>query len=456
MRPSSSLRKLLLRWLAPATALLLVASAVTGYFVAVSSGTLAYDRALLDGALALSKQLRMQDGKLLLDLQPQAHQVLTTDKYDRIFFAVRGPQGELLGGTHDLNLPERFSAPRTENDDWFYLDHTVNGQPVRLAALRTTHERQQVSVLIAETTTKRDRLVREVMIGMLLPEILLVITTLLIVTLGVRHGLRPLEGLRGQLARRSHTDLRPIDVNTLPDEVQPLAAEINGLLSRLDTSLGAQRHFVADAAHQLRTPIAALQAQVEALQQESGTRNVQLEPVLAGVRRLGHLVQQLLALARAEPGGKPTMQALDLASLIQHSADRWVAEAIERDIDLGFELDAAETLGVPLLLEEMLGNIVENALRYTPKGGTVTIRCCHDSCGANIEVDDSGPGISTNERERVFERFVRLDSRNTEGCGLGLAIVRLIARQHGATATISESPQGGTRVSVHFPPMVKE
>lgn len=447
-----SLRHLLLRWLAPATALLLLASAVTGYFTAVGSATLAYDRALLDGALALSQQIRNEQGRLVLNLQPQASQVLTTDKYDRIFFAVRGPDDTLLGGTAALTEPETALPVREPGEHWSFADHRLNGQPIRVAALQTQHDGLPVSVLMAETTVKRSRLVREVLIGMLLPELLLVAATLAIVVIGVRHGLRPLEGLRGQLSRRSEVDLRPIDVDALPEEIQPLAGEINNLLARLGTSIDAQRHFVSDAAHQLRTPIAALQAQVEALQQEGSAEQArQLAPILAGVRRQAHLVHQLLALARAEPDISRSRQTINLDVLIRDGADRWLPDAIARGVDLGFELAPATVSGVALLLEELVANLVDNALRYTPAGGTVNVRCGMKAGAAIVEVDDSGPGIPEKDRKRVFERFVRLEGAGSEGCGVGLAIVQMIARQHDATVAISDSPLGGTRVRVSFP-----
>lgn len=470
MTTPPSLRQQLLRWLAPATALLLVASAGAGYFVAVGSATLAYDRALLDGALALSQQLQLEDGRLVLRLLPQAREVLTTDRYDRIFFAVRGPRGELIGGSSTLTLPpgEFEHGERSERsepadrpdrgesgrypDAWRYADHQLDGVPVRVAALRTVRAGEPVTVLMAETTVKRSRLVREVLLGILVPELALVLATLALVFVGVRRGLRPLEGLRGQLARRSHADLRPLAVNALPEELQPLAAEINGLLARLDASLQAQQHFVADAAHQLRTPIAALQAQVEALRQESERDQAQrLAPVLAGMRRLAHLVHQLLALARAEPHNGPPASVLELDALIRDCADRWLPAAIARGIDLGFELAPARVAGEALLLAELLTNLVDNAIRYTPAGGAVTVRCLSAGGRVRLEVDDSGRGIAPGERERVFERFVRLDGSDSEGCGLGLAIVRTIAAQHGAVASIGESPLGGARVSVEFP-----
>ncbi len=452
MRPYPSLRQLLLRWLAPAVVLLLGASAITGYLVAVRVATQAYDRALLDGALSLSQLVRAQDGDLFLDLQPQAMQVLTTDKYDRVFFSVFGPDGRVLGGSQALTPPPGWTAEPDRSESWSYHDHRFDGHRVRLAVLQSNATGKSLTIVMAETMTKRDRLVREVLTSILVPEIVLVAATLLIIVAGIRHGLGPLRGLREQLARRSHTDLRPLDVNRLPQEVQPLADEINNLLARLEVSLGAQRHFVADAAHQLRTPIAALQAQIEALIQEDGgtARTAAMSRVLAGIRRLAHLVHQLLALARAEPGRSNDAEPADLAEIIRDNADRWLPQAIERNVDLGFELAPAQVPGVPLLLTEMLTNIVENAIRYTPAGGSVTVRCGTTESDIRVEVDDSGPGIPAKERERVFERFVRLDEGNVEGCGLGLAIVRLIARQHGAEAEISDSPQGGARVTVRF------
>lgn len=452
MSMASSIRRQLLYWLVPTVAALLAIGAVTAYGVVLESATRAYDRALFDGALALARQVRREGNRLRFDLQPQALTILTTDKFDRIFYAVRDRDGHLLGG--DPALQPARPGPPPEGERWVYEDGLLHGQAVRMAILETSSAGMPFLVVVAETTVKRDQLVREALIGILLPEVALAALTLLFVIVGVRRGLLPLERLRQQLTRRSPSDLRRLDTTRLPDELRPLGAEVNSLLTRLGTSLDAQRSLVADAAHQLRTPIAALLAQVESMQRQPDAPpalSESIPPIREGVQRLAHLVHQLLTLARAEEVAHLHRERVDLAGIVRRCADRWVPLAIERDIDLGFELQPAPVRGVPLLLEELLGNLVDNAIRHTPAHSTITVRCHHRAETTFLQVDDDGPGIPEAMRERVFERFVRLDGQAGTGCGLGLAIVRQIAARHEASVRLAEAPGGGTRAEVRFP-----
>lgn len=422
------------------------------YWVAHRSATLAYDRSLLDAALAIAEQTQMVDGKFQLKLTPQARAVLLTDKFDHIYFAVRGPNGELIDGEAGLPLPSHKTLERLRAEGRLYYDGRLSGEPIRLAVLQAEKEGEILTFLAAETLVKRGALVREILFGMLFPELLLVAVALLVVWFGIRSGLKPLTGLRRELAGRSQTDLRPITAD-VPDEIQPVVGEINELMGRLEKALSSQRHFVSDAAHQLRTPIAALQAQVEvALREASQQNRGQLEGVLTAAHRLSHLVDQLLALARAEPSRSQPHPEISLEPLIHGVAENWLPLAIRKGIDLGFDLKPAMVRGNGLLLQEMLANLVDNALHHTPAGGTVTVTSTEREGKACLTVEDSGPGIAPEEREKVFERFYQSPGSRSAGCGLGLAIVRQIARQHGGTVDIGQSPTlGGTLVSVSLP-----
>lgn len=453
-----SLRRLLLSWLLPAMALLIAAGAGTAYTTALGHASRAYDRALFDTVLALNEQVKLVDGKLNVNLPTPAQQILTTDKYDQIYYEVLGPGGDFLAGNPNLPLPP---SPQSSDDGRLYYDGIYEGKAVRVVALFTEHKGRKVQILAAETLAKRNSLVREILLGMLLPELILMLATAGLVWLGIRHGLRPLDSLRGELANRSYLDLRQVDAVNVPDEIRPLADEINRLLARLEQSLTAQRHFVSDAAHQLRTPVAALQAQAELAMRalSSGTTDIDdarqtLSSILAASGRLAHLAHQLLALARAEPGGPSAQQRLDLADTIHACAEIWLPDALRQGIDLGFELAPAPVLGSALHLQEMVSNLIDNAIRYTPSPGTITVHCGSDSARgyAWLQVEDSGPGIPPDDRQRVFERFHRLSETPGDGCGLGLAIVREIARQHGGTVSIRASDSlGGALVEVLLP-----
>lgn len=448
-----SLRFLLLRRLLPAMLALLLAGAATAYWVAWRSATKAYDRALFDTTLAISEQLRLVDGKLQLPLTPQARAVLLTDKFDQVFYAVRGPNGAMLDGEAGLPMPPPAARATLASAGRYYFDAALRGHPVRIAARQTELAGATVTVLAGETLIKRNALVREIILGMLLPELLLALVSVSVVWVGVRSGLRPLSALRQELAGRSQHDLSPVQV-TVPEEISPVVTEINELLQRLGRSLASQRNFVSDAAHQLRTPIAALQAQVEAAVSESSADSrPKLEGVLAAARRLAHLVDQMLSLARAEPSLAQTQPELSLEEVIQQVAEIWLPTAIAKQIDLGFELAPAQLRGNRLLLQELLGNLLDNALRHTPPGGTVTVGCGQNEHGIWLDVEDSGKGIAEAEREQVFHRFHQAPGSANEGNGLGLAIVREIAHQHGGTVVAGESERlGGAQLCVRFPP----
>jgi two-component system sensor histidine kinase TctE len=453
-----SLRRLLLSWLLPAMALLIAAGAATAYTTALRHASRAYDRALFDTVLALNEQVKFSNGHFTVNLPEPAQQILTTDKYDQVYYEVLGPDGEFIAGNRNLPLP----PSRLGSDEGkLYYDGHYDGKQVRIVALFTEQAGRPVQILAAETLAKRNSLVREILLGMLLPELILMLATAGLVWLGIRHGLTPLDSLRGELANRSHLDLRPVNANNVPEEIRPLADEINRLLARLEQSLTAQRHFVSDAAHQLRTPLAALQAQAELAMRalSSGSADIDdarqtLGAILTASGRLTHLAHQLLALARAEPGGPSALQRLDLAETIHACAEIWLPDALRHGIDLGFELQPAPVLGSALHLQEMVSNLIDNAIRYTPAPGTITVHCGSDAASnsAWLQVEDSGPGIPPEDRQRVFERFHRLADSPGDGCGLGLAIVREIARQHGGSVEIREaSGLGGTLVEVRLP-----
>jgi two-component system sensor histidine kinase TctE len=312
------------------------------------------------------------------------------------------------------------------------------------------------TVSMAETTVKRQRLARDILASSVLPQALLAAVTLGLVWFGVARGLRPLQDLSRDIGARSPHDLRPLDPGKSPAEARPLVESINNLLGEVTEANRNQQRFLANAAHQLRTPLAGLQAHAElALAQPvPESCRAQLEQVHGASVRTARLANQLLALARAETGMKDaagTARA-DLRQVIEAAADEWVHRSLERDIDLGFELEAARVRGDPLLLREALANLVHNALQYTPAGGRVTVRTRSGAGEVRVEVEDDGPGIAPAERKRVLERFYRAPGTTGTGSGLGLAIVSEIASAHGARVEIGEGEGGrGCRVALVFP-----
>jgi two-component system sensor histidine kinase TctE len=274
---------------------------------------------------------------------------------------------------------------------------------------------------------------------------------------GVVRGLAPLERLQRALAARSHRDRSPLADEGVPGEVRPLLVSINDLLARLDQALTLQARFIADAAHQLKTPIAALHAQLELARREPDPDRLReaVQAAYPGLERLSRLASQLLSLARNEPeaAGSVRLEPLDLNALGLEVATQWVPEALKRGIDLGFEAGAGAVTvrGDAGRLRELLDNLLDNAVRYSRDNGRITVRVLAVP-GPTLEVSDDGPGIPPEERERVFERFHRLLGTHQDGSGLGLAIAREIAHIHRAEIALREDADGvGNTFSVVFP-----
>jgi two-component system sensor histidine kinase TctE len=276
---------------------------------------------------------------------------------------------------------------------------------------------------------------------------------------GVARGLRPLQALGGALARRSHQDLSPLDAERAPQEVRPLVDEVNALMLRLGATLDAQNRFVADAAHQLKTPVAGLKAQIELALGEDDPARVRhsLAQLYVSAERLSRIVQQLLALARNEPGAAAAvrLQEVDLEAFALEISMEWAPQALGRNIDLGFEGHGQPLVidADPDRLRDLINNLIDNAVRYSQEGGRVTVAVATAGADRTLSISDDGPTIPPEERQRVFERFHRLLGGRAEGSGLGLAIVSEIAALHGARITLQDDPDGtGNTFTIHFPP----
>ena len=334
-------------------------------------------------------------------------------------------------------------------------DSRIGSESVRVAARYAQRGQQRFVVQVAETTVKRATLVTQILSSMMLNEMLLVTAVIALLWIGIGRGLEPLQRLRKEIAARSYRDLRPVPVEHVPIEVQPVVSALNTLLAQLAAALQAQQQFVANAAHQLRTPLAGLRMQVEYGLQQSDPEEWRrsLEVMKQATERTARLANQLLTLARAEVGASQlqSIRPLDLSVIVQDLAGEWMPRAIAKKIDLGLELHAAPFSGDEVLIGEVIRNLLDNALRYTPNGRRITVRTRGDDGNAVLEVEDEGPGIPDGERENVFRRFHRIDGSPGEGCGLGLAIVQEIAALHGGRAEICTPASGrGTAMVVRF------
>jgi two-component system, OmpR family, sensor histidine kinase TctE len=415
----------------------------------------AYDQALADTAVALAAHVQTRDQRLSFDLPLEAALTLSSNRLDDMYYLVQAGDGTVVAGNQDL--PSALSAPSPPGPSPGFFDGRYRGKPVRIVVYRSPTPLGEVTVKVAETTRRRDQLTRRFVSQDMLLDMLLVAATLVLVLVGVRLGLRPLARLRADLEQRSPGDLRALQEAGVPSEVRPLVQALNRQLKLLRSASEAQQNFLANAAHQLRTPLAGLQTQLEVTAQEHDPKRVRdgLNKLLDAVRRTAHLANQLLTLARAQPPASLTqgMQSVDLSDVMADSASLFFDRAVANDIELEFETTPAPLRASKWLIRELATNLIENALLYTPRGGHVTVRCGLKGEKPFLEVEDSGPGIPQAERERVFKRFYRMPNSTGEGSGLGLAIVNEIARAHAATIALTEPAAGGTRFTVTFQPV---
>ena len=445
-----SLRRLLLSWLLIPVLVLLALGGVGAFYMARSAANDAYDKELLDPMLALSQYIDADNGKPVLKLPSDARDPLLVDAYDNIYYQLLDIDGAPLAGNMNLPLPARISAKP------MFYNTEFRGRAIRVAALKMHLPNGVTAYLqVAETLDKRDHHLVSILAEMLAPAVLIALAAVLLVWFGVQRGLAPLQSLQEELAARSHRDLRPVPEQHAPEEVRPVVASLNALLARLSDSMEGQQRFLANAAHQLRTPLAGLKTQLElALRTSmSDALRLTLTQLLDATERAAHLANQLLTLARAEPGAMPpdAMRTLDLRDVVEDAARVWVPRALERRIDLGFEIQPATLVGEPLLIRELLANLIDNALRYTSANGSITVRCQPLSNSTLLEVEDNGIGIPEAQRDKVLERFHRVEGSPGDGCGLGLAIVQEIARVHDASVEITTPSNGrGTLVRVRF------
>jgi two-component system OmpR family sensor kinase len=313
------------------------------------------------------------------------------------------------------------------------------------------------TVRVAQPMSLRDRLAVNAALRTMTPFLLLVPLLAILVWFAVTRGLKPLDSVAAAVKARSASAMTPLDEERVPSEIKPVVSSLNDLLARLTRSLEVQRAFVADAAHALRTPLTALQLQIQLAERASDAqeREAAFATLKEGVTRASHMVEQLLTLARSEPQATDRPQVdVDLGALTREVVASYTQLADAKKIDLGVTGNemSAVVRGDHEALRTLLANLVDNAVRYTPAGGRVDVAVVKSGEGAAIEVTDTGPGIPLADRERVFDRFYRVPSNDVPGSGLGLAIVRSIAERHRMTVTLEDGPEGrGLRVHVAFP-----
>ena len=444
----SSIRLRLLKWLIAPILLINLAGASLTYMLAWIPAQLAFDQGLADAAGALASRLHGGDGAARIDLPANAEEILRANAVDALYFVVRGADGHIIAGDLDFPAPLRTEAGA--------YDSMMLGEPVRILLRGARAGSEKVQIGVAKTMRKRAQVRSAIVRALVLLEAVFTLALVGLIWFSVTTGLLPLAHMRSQLKKREIGNLAPIDISAVPHELTAVVGAFNELLDKVQAGASAQRAFLADVAHQLRTPLAGFKLQLEWL----GVRHADDPDSVRSLALMGlsnermiRQVNQLLALARAEPSHfeKTRLETLDLARLVEPVVQYFVEAAANKQIDIGFDLQPTMVAGDSFLLRDMIDNVIDNAVRYTPAHGTVTVRCRPDGVQGVLVIEDSGPGIAPHQRELVFQRFARLDDKSS-GSGLGLAIVRDIALAHGAAVLLGYGPgAAGTALEVRFP-----
>ncbi len=447
-KPTDSLRQQLLRWLLIPLVALLIGNAWFSNRAAVATADQAFDRLLLASAEAIADDIDVRDGKLLVDLPYAALQLLESNIQERIFYRVIGPEGKTLTGYEDLPMPTQAPSAAQE---WTPYAANYLGESIYLVALSKqlygAGLAAPVVVIVAETGEARHALSQQILLQGIARQGGLIVAAGVLVWLGLVRGLGPLKRLRDSLLARSPADLSPIDPSNVQTEVRPLIEAMNEHTARIGRLLASRQRFVADASHQMRTPLSEMRTQIDYVlrQRRPELLRQTLEEVHSDIDRLARLIAQLSLQARSEPDAYPDQRnaPVDLSEVARSCALDLAPAAREKTIDLSFEdSGSCFVLGNELLLHELIANLVDNAISHGRINGTVEVRVARHADQVVLEVKDDGAGIAPEERERVFDRFYRAPGAAPGGSGLGLSIVRDICTSHRARIELSTSPAG--------------
>ena len=465
----------ILDWMLAPLFLLWPMSVAITYVVAQDIANTPYDRGLRSALAVLSEQIEWPNaidratGMPTLSVNPLTRVALRSQDSDGVFWKAQvvfytgegQVDGPVIGGDAALPTP-KLSYEQIRPGRVYYMDQTLNGFDVRIA-YQWAHNRRNptddlVLLVVAESREARVELANAIIKGVIIPQFLVLPVAVLLIWFGLSRGVAPINALQRRLRARRPDDLSAIDEHATPAEITPLVGAMNDLLVRLSGNIEAQRRFVADAAHQLKTPLSGLRLQAELALKSAPNQEIEdnLRKIVAGTANATRLINQLLLMASAEHPERLQLVPLDLNRLAREVTEQWVPRAMARGIDLGFEgtQDTALIRGQSLLLTEALNNLIDNALRYAPYSSHVTVRVGQSATEVTVSVEDNGPGIPEQERTRVFDRFYRVLGTQTEGSGLGLAIVKEIMQKHKGRVTIDATHDDlelpGARITLTF------
>jgi len=444
---------IIIRLLVPVFCFLLIETALS-YWVTLHYVDKTYDRWLLNSAHSLEQEIRLTGQRISVDLSANALEVFSWDDLDKTYFKiVAEKQGELAG---DHTLPE-LESEEIDTSAPLFFNTLIYNEPIRVVAILVKNQAiaEKVTIYVAETLNKRHEMMLDILLADLIPQLLLTVLVALYLFKNIKIILLPLHKLANQIARRSPQDLSPVTDAYIFTEVRALTDTINQLLSRLASAIATQQRFIANAAHQLRTPLAGLKLQAEVAQRENNLDAMQssLRQMQNSADRVSHLIAQLLLLARSESvADSHKLTQVDLCILVRDVCMEWAPKALKKQIELSFDGpdQSVWIKGDTLLLRELLANLIDNAISYGRVNGNVVVKLVLDEY-PSVLVEDDGGGISDVEQGRVFERFYRIQGSPGDGCGLGLAIVKEIADLHQAKVQISNRIDGqGAVVCVTF------
>lgn len=455
-----SIRRQLLKWLLIPMLVLLILDSSALFHFANKVERETFDHGLLSTANDIDEFLEKFNKPELVELDHTTKKALLSDDFDKIFYSVKDEFGQPLIGEAGIeykgNLQDKFSTAHT-----IYYYSELNHQKIRVismpATISVSGKELNIYIQVAETLNKRKKIREQILVWILLPQLILFLAAGILLWIGIKRGLNPLWAVNNALAKRSYSDLEPIKLTNIPVEITRLVDSVNELMAKLNRAIHSQNRFLADAAHQLRTPLAGTRAQIELASHSTSLPDIKnrLQKISISTERLIHLINQLLILARNQPEAihQIDFEPIDLVSFVKEVACEFDLSLIEKTVALTYIGDDQEVIisGERAGLHNLIFNLIDNAIRYTFTGGEVKLNVIVKEDRACLVVKDNGLGIPENELAMVFERFYRGNQTAEFGTGLGLAIVKEITALHNATITIESNHLEGTKISVFFP-----
>ena len=427
-----------------------------------------FDRDLAETAKSLSLIFKKSSENKLHDIDEYSISLLLTEPHDKMFYSIRDDQGHLLFGNPDVAYRPAEDLDPTDPDDFNVYFDSLKGESVRVVSIPIDHTinnvKKQFFIQVAETRNQRQYIQQQIIFWILIPQLILLVSALVLVRFAVKKGLSPILYLNEKIIARSYKDLKPIDIKNVPLEVDRLVGSLNNLMGELDNAIKSENRFVNDAAHQLRTPLAGILAQIQLAQESKDKEEIKgrLEKISQSSKRLIHIINQLLSLSKTQPEAVHNSQfsQLDLVVLVKKTIEDLFPLADLKKIDLGFvgSSEGSFIMGDGVKLYDLIHNLIENAIKYTPNLGRVNVSVESKNNKICLIVEDTGKGIPKEDQPNVFKRFYRGDnvtqSGDDAGAGIGLAIAKEIANMHQATIEIdSRNEKPGTRFYVYFEPI---